>query len=135
MASKTPRAAGAGGVGGLRDGPGSRTAARAPVQTKLARSAVKATSIAGIFARLRMHPATARLNGSCGACNFAGGFLLELITVISAAALLKSCPRVADARRHASTHDDIYRALRQLLAKTALIEFRDECAFQFVAFV
>src|SRR6202022_172092 len=48
---------------------------------------------------------------------------------------LKSYPRVADARRHASTHDDIYRALRQLLAKTALIEFRDECAFQFIAFV
>jgi hypothetical protein len=61
--------------------------ALAPVQTRLGRSAVKATSIAGIFARLRMHPATARLNGSFGACNFAGGVLLELIMVVSAAAL------------------------------------------------
>src|SRR6202040_3559487 len=92
----------------LREGSGSRALALAPVQTRLGRSAVKATSIAGIFARLRMHPATARLNGSFGACNFAGGFLLELITVVSAAAHLKSYPRVADARGHASTHDDIY---------------------------
>jgi hypothetical protein len=48
----------------------------APVQTKLGRSAVKATSIAGIFAMVRMHPATARKNGWFGACTFEGGFLL-----------------------------------------------------------
>ena len=48
-----------------------------------------------------MHPATARLNGSFGDCKFAGGFLGELITVVSAVALLKSYPKVTDGRGHA----------------------------------
>lgn len=34
-----------------------------------------------------------------------------------------------------STHDDIDRTLGKLLAKTTLIEFRDKCALQFIAFV
>ncbi|MGH6842655.1 MAG: hypothetical protein ACREDV_11285 [Methylocella sp.] len=40
---------------------------------------MKATSTAGIFAMVRRHEATARMNGSFGACNFVGGFLFELI--------------------------------------------------------
>src|SRR5207237_10474644 len=82
--SAWPRRIAASRASSLRDGSGSPALAIAPVQIRLGRSAVKATSIAGIFARLRMHPATARLNGSFGACNFADGVLLELIAVVSA---------------------------------------------------
>ena len=68
----------------------SRALALAPVQTKLGRSAAKATSACGIFAMARRHEATARLNGSRGASGFACGFWLELIPMASGVALLET---------------------------------------------
>ena len=60
----------------LRGGSGRRALAFSPDPISEGRSAEKVTSSSGVRAIARMHEATARLNGSCGA-SLAAGLRLE----------------------------------------------------------
>src|SRR5437763_15559889 len=107
MASAWPRTIAVSRGLSFRGGSGSLALAVPPEPISAGFSGAKVTSSSGVRASARMQPATARLNGSCGASFGDGGLRLQVTMV--------------RLRQH-----DSHSAFRQLVPEAARLECRDQ---------